>query len=194
MKKFIKGLIVMACMIAFSTVAFAYTDFSDNMPDVHIVGDYAYGQVVVEIFDIETGVVESREYFDVVVPVSELIAGQETYVPQRAPRLMVNQQIWLPGRGTWSNIAHANTGTNLSHSMWIQLNSHPGGILYHMQFQFVSGNLGTNLGSGRLRAGQAAIVNIPFNTLSYSVFATNVTHNGFAAANDVIATATIIRN
>lgn len=145
--------------------------------NVHAVQDnstYIHEQFINEIFDIETGEIISREYFDVVLSEEEFKAEETTETQQRVIPVTT---VTVPSRGR-VNLGRVNTGMNTAHSRSIIYLS---GNVPSAHVSVETATLGTVLGSGTLSPNQSMRVIISATTLSYDVWISCNNGNGGSA-------------
>jgi hypothetical protein len=134
---------------------------------------YYSGQVVFEVFWINSGELVSREYFDVLIHEDELT---NEYAPIAPLNTMPETTIWLPpaAQGALQTVGTVSTGSILGHSRRVNFHSGPSLVFVGVETNW----MGNDLGNANLSPGQYLRISVPFNTLSYTVLAGDLSFNG----------------
>lgn len=132
--------------------------------------EYVEVQVAIEITNIDTGEIVSREYFDVLVPIEELeeydtnMQSRVGIQPFRFP--VIQLPFSIPAYPNRWEIASANSMLALTYPLRI---AYERGNVVMIRFQVITGTFNTVLGSGFLREAEMATVTISGPTLSWRV-------------------------
>lgn len=139
-------------------------DCDGNMPE------YIPIQVVMEVFYTDSGEIVSREYFDVYLPETELSQQCVGMVPfSTLERTLL---VFQGGLFTRYSIGRVNAALNLlTHIRFVNFHSYS--EISSVYIYVITSYTGTQLGSATLSPGQSLSILVPFNTISYNVWARN---------------------